>query len=436
MVVSRGQVRRIVSGLGLMLLIGVLLVPTAAAGAKTKRVSVATGGTEGNGASDNGATSPNGRYTVFDSLAANLVANDDNSVKDVFLRDHKRKRTKRVSLATGARQLDGASARPTVSADGRFVAFESDAVFLNQTDINGGPDIFVYDRKKKRLRRISVSSSGVGADGISRLPVISDDGRFVAFFSHATNLVPSDDNGEGDVFIHDRKKKRTKRVSIGNSGKELAKGGGNFDMSGDGRFIAFVSAQDGIAKGDANGNKDIFIRDRKKRTTRLISKSSRGKVGNNDSSNPDISRSGRFVAFSSGSSNFARIDSNDRFDVFVRDRKKGKTRRVSISSSGGEGNGHSWSGGVSADGRFVIFDSTASNLIPNDNNGDTDVLVRDRKKGKTKRVSVRSDGGPGEGVRSRISDDGRFVVFTSEHPNMVPFDSNLDDDVFRRGPLR
>ncbi len=291
----------------------------------TARVSVGfSGGTQGNGGSFDAAISADGRFVAFGSSATNLVVNDSNARQDIFVHDRTTGQTSRVSVGfSGGTQGNGSSFRPAISADGRFVAFESDATNLVPGDSNARRDVFVHDRTTGETSRVSVGfSGGVQGNNHSSRPAISADGRFVAFESSATNLVPNDSNARLDIFVHDRTTGQTSRVSVGFSG---------------------------------------------------------GVQGNGNSFNPAISADGRFVAFGSSATNLVPNDSNASSDIFVHDRETGQTRRVSVSSGGVQGNGgSSLRPALSADGQFVAFDSSATNLVPGDSNARLDIFVRDR----------------------------------------------------------
>src|SRR5207249_4731469 len=204
----------------------------------TERVSVASGGTEGNGASLSSALSADGRFVAFVSAATDLVAADTNGVSDVFVHDRQTGATERVSVASGGAQGNGSSGLigfafpPALSADGRFIAFVSLATSLVAGDTNGATDVFVRDRQTGMTARVSVASDGTQANNVSSYPALSADGRFLAFQSHATNLVVGDTNGKTDVFVHDRQTGTTERVSV-------ASGGGTQGTGNSGGFFAF-----------------------------------------------------------------------------------------------------------------------------------------------------------------------------------------------------
>ncbi len=226
-------------------------------------------------------------------------------------------------------------------------------------------------------RRVSVGPRGVQANNGSGSPFISANGRFVAFRTEASNLVPGDTNGEPDVFVHDLEARRTVRASVGTGGVE-GNGDSKFGaaLSADGRYVAFTSESTNLVPGDTNGERDIYVRDLKAGTTRRASVGPGGVGGNRESRFPTISANGRFVAFDSRATNLVPGDTNGEFDVFVRDLEKGKTIRISTSTGGAQGDYRSIFGTISADGRVVVFDSDATNLVRGDTNGARDVFVR------------------------------------------------------------
>jgi Tol biopolymer transport system component len=347
-------------------------------------------------------------------------------------------KTRLVSVSATGTVGNNSSYYPSISADGRFVAFQSDASNLVANDTNASTDVFVYDRSTRKTRRVSVSSSGVQGNGGSVESSISPDGRFVAFTSNASNLVGKDINATSDVFVYDRSTRKTRRVSVSSRGAEGNDSSYLPAVSGGGRFVAFTSNATNLVGGDTNDREDVFVYERSTRKTRRVSISSAGAQGDGFSDIASVSRSGRFVAFYSAASNLVAKDTNANPDVFVHDRSTRKTRRVSVSSSGAQGNGSSYEASISADGRFVAFHSGSSNLVGNDTNATNDVFVHDRSTRKTRRVSVNSGGVQGNEYSEgpSISADGRFVAFYSYASNFVGNDTNTTTDVFIRGPRR
>jgi len=286
--------------------------------------------------------------------------------------------------------------------------------------------------------RVSVDSAGNEANGASYSPAMSVDGRYVAFASAGSNLVPGDTNGTDDMFVHDRQTGATERVSVDSLGKQANASSGSSAISDDGRYVGFGSYASNLVPGDTNGNSDVFVHDRQTAGTTRVSVDSAGNQGNGPSESPAMSANGRYVSFGSGSSNLVPGDTNGFGDIFVHDRHTGTTTRASVDSAGNQGNGHSWSPAISADGRYVAFQSDASNLVSGDTNGTSDIFVHDRQTGVTRRVTVDSagnQGNSGSGGRD-ISADGRYVAFESVASNLVPGDTNGVSDIFAhdRGP--
>ena len=437
-----GRTRRWLTALSLMALSVALVAPVAhGANPKTKRVSVKTGGAQtifGN--SFQPSISSSGRFVAFWSGAPNLIGNDSNGRTDIFVRDRKKNKTKRVSVKTGGGQANNDSFEPSISANGRYVAFVSVANDLIGSDNNAAADVFVHDRQKKKTRRVSVRTGGGEVNSESFSPAISGNGRFVAFDSNASTLVGGDGNNRTDVFVHDRQTKKTKRVSVKSNGAEGTDSSFTPSISGNGRFVAFASEAPNLVGGDNNGSVDVFVRDRQTGKTKRVSVKSNGaEAHGGDSFAPSISADGRFVAFQSDATNLVSGDNNGHTDIFVHDRKTKRTRRVSVKSNGQQGNDPSRQPSISGDGRFVVFESKADNLVSGDTNNEGDVFIHDRNKKRTKRVSVRTGGGEAQSGWSRngvISADARFVAFTSGAINLVNGDTNALDDVFVRGPLR
>ena len=249
-------------------------------------------------------------------------------------------------------------------------------------DTNGVQDVFVHDRLRAETERVSVTSAGAEGNGYSGQVSISVDGRFVVFHSGADNLATSDSNSAFDIFVHDRSLATTERVSISSSGAEC--NGFCFDpsISDDGRYVAFMSFASNLVPGDSNGKYDIFVHDRLTKTTDRVSISSSGEQGTGNSNAPSISGNGRFVAFSSSSRNLVPQDPWYHWNALVHDRLTGVTERVSANSFGTRGKGHSDRPSISPDGRLVAFDSFAQNLIRGDTNSTEDVFIRDRWDGR------------------------------------------------------
>ena len=399
------------------------------------RVSIASDGTEGNGDSLGSTISADGRYAGFYSAANNLVPDDTNGVLDVFVHDRQTGQTSRVSVASDGTQGNGDSRAPVISADGRYMTFYSLASNLALTDTNGTLDVFVHDLQTGETSHVSVASDGSGGNNQSYYPTISADGRYVAFHSLADNLVPGDTNSTWDIFLHDLQTGQTSRVSVASDGTQ---GNGESRMptvSADGRYLVFQSLADNLVAGDTNVTWDIFVHDRLTGETSRVSIASDGTQGNNWSRWSSISADGLYVTFYSSADNLVAGDTNGIWDGFVHDRLTGETSLISVASDGTQANGESFAEpAISGDGRFVAFNSSASNLVPGDTNGVNDIFLHDRQTEETSLMSAAVDG-TGANLTSWypfISPDGRYVVFDSEASNLVPDDTNGARDVFVR----
>lgn len=325
-----------------------------------------------------------GRYVAYQSGANNLVPGDTNDFGDIFVYDRQTGITERVSVSSTGEEAKKATgtyiqltAYPSISADGRYIAFFSSASNLVPDDTNEAVDVFVHDRLTGITERASISSASEQGNSASFTDVgaaISADGRYVIFESYASNLVPNDTNGDIDVFIHDRQTRTTERVSVSSSGEQADSGSIYPAISADGRCIAFASGASNLVPNSKVGG--LYIRDRATGITELVSVSNTGAPGSGF--NPSVSADGRFVAFKSVDENLVPDDTNGWGDIFVRDRQLGTTERVSVSSSGEQANRASWKVSINADGRYVAFSSRASNLVEGDTNEAWDIFVRDR----------------------------------------------------------
>ncbi|MEW2326121.1 S8 family serine peptidase [Streptomyces griseoincarnatus] len=383
----------------------------------TERVSLSGQGNQPNGEAWWPDVSDDGQVVAFASAASNLAPGDTNGTLDIFVTDRDRRTTARVSVASDGTEGDDFSLTPTLSADGRYVGYSSGATTLVPGDTNRETDAFVHDRTTGVTERVSVASDGTQADGLSSAPSLSADGRWAVFNSEAGNLVAGDTNGTTDVFLRDRELGTTVRVSAAPDG---AAGNGpsrEQTISADGRWIAFQSTADNLVPGDTDGAADVFLYDRQTGTTRLVDGpdgphtapkiSGDGSVvvfdsdwrlyvhdlrtGKNERVDvagdgtpadewayaPSLSADGTKVAFYSYAADLAPGDTNGMADVFVRDREAGTTVRVSDGPEGAGGDGASALPALSGDGRYVAFESTSANLVGDDTNRHSDVFVHD-----------------------------------------------------------
>jgi Tol biopolymer transport system component len=413
----------------------------------TQRASVATNGTQADQRSKQPSISADGHYVAFASDATNLVDGDTNGVTDIFVRDLAKKKTTRVSVSGDGTQGNKASIWPFISSDGRYVSFTSEADNLDAPDANGVGDIFVHDTQTGETKMISRAVDGTAGNDLSFWSSISSDGRYVAFMSNATNLVQSDQNDSWDIFLRDRQTGQTSIVSMGYDGSQANSQSEYPVISADGRYIAFASDATNIVTGDSAGYRDVFEYDRETGKNIRVSVSTDGKQADAGTQAfvISISANGQFVAFPSLATNLVLNDNNKAWDIFVHDRDKGETTRVSVSSDGKQADAGSYGVSISPDGRYVTFGSNATNLVPEDLNGVMDVFVHDRQTGQTELVSVSTDGTPGneasgftliasDGIDfaygTLISADGSMVAFMSNASNLVVNDTNASQDIF------
>ena len=413
-------------------LVGAVLVGSAWAQV-TQRVSVGSRGIQANGPTNylSLAISRDGRYVAFSSSASNLVSGDTNHTDDIFVRDRRTGTTERVSVSSRGEEADAWTVGG-ISRDGRFVSFSSVSPNLVPGDTNGRQDIFVRDRALGTTERVSVGQGGVQANSNCAGGEMSSDGRYVLFYSWATNLI-SGGFVTNHVYLRDRLTHVTERVDPAAANDEGYSGG----ISADGRFVLFQSYATNIVGGDTNWKKDEFVCDRMNHTFERVNVSTGGaqdqSTFSGEEGNCSISADGRFVAFGSSGDNLVPGDSNGEYDVFVRDRLLGITERISVNSSGVGGNDRSLCPSISDDGRFVAFASAATNLVDDDTNGLGDIFVRDRIAGTTERVSISSQGVQGDGDSwsfPAISADGHCVAFVDRARNLVPGDTNQQGDAF------
>jgi Tol biopolymer transport system component len=335
---------------------------------RTERVSVSNSGAQARpGPDPNGGSaamdlSADGRYVLFRSDASNLIAGDTNRKSDAFIHDRVTGKTRRIPPA-GVGVTGGA-----LSANGRYAV------------LDGGGNVFRYDLRHGRLLRLTVGANS-WSDGVS----VTADGRYVAFTSNASNLVHSDTNKLPDVFVRDVRTGRTIRISVTSAGKQgvgkrYSNGSNAPTISSDGRYVAFHSDMGNLVPGDTNNTFDIFVHDLVTRKTQRVNVSSTGRQANAESgAGASFSVDGRYVAFSSLATNLVPNDRNDITDVFVRDLRTHRTQLVSLGLHG-QGDDASWIGlgtAFTRDSRHLLFASWAANLVPGDTNSVADVFVRD-----------------------------------------------------------
>jgi len=353
-------------------------------GHATVLVSVADNNEAGNDLSSESAVSDAGRFVAFLSQATNLVPGDANGFSDIFLRDTRDNTTVRVSVSDAGDEADSGSDHPSIGGDGARVAFQSTATNLASPAGTGIDDIYVRNLPDNTTRRASLAWDNTLADGSSSYPLLSRNGRFVAFYSEATNLVTGDNNASPDVFVRDLQTGVTERVSVAWDNAELPSGARlstphprfpPMSISSDGRFVAFMTAGNGVVPTDNNGVDDVFLRDRLRGTTEIVSVTPSGAPGNDRSEYPWVSDDGRYVVFRSYATDIAPALPNPHGDDFLRDRQAGVTRRIGLTHEGVVADICPGRPRISGDGTVVTFSSPATNLVPGDTNRSSDIFV-------------------------------------------------------------
>jgi len=449
------------------------IAPASSSSFAPERVSVDTQGNQANGPSARPSVSANGRLIAFESLASDLVAGDSNRVSDIFLRDTCRKAapecipsTVRVSLAYDGSESNGASFRPSISGDGRYVVFTSLADNLVSMDRNSSADIFLRDtcigatsECRPSTALVSVNNVGVQANSSSHSGRISGSGRFVAYVSAADNLIVEDTNLKEDVFVRDTCagaaapcSPSTSRGSVGPNGLQADGASAMAALSADGRYVAFVSDASNLVPGVKAARSEVFLRDTCAGTREIctpstigVSVTDTGVPGDGPSLHPAISPDGRFVAFLSTSFNLGATEGLPARRIFLRDTCMGTTNAcrpstmlISAAAEDREDDDAVSAPDLSAEGRYVAFVSASSQLVPDDANQHADAFVHDTCLSSTACIKATwrlSRGRLGAEADADIlalalTPDGRALAFTSTASNLVPGDTNGVEDVF------
>ena len=386
-----------------------------------------------------------------------------------------------LGVSHRTQMTSGESNYPRLSLDGRIMVFVSDADDLVPGDTNGESDVFVYRRLTRQLDRVSVTTNGDEADGMSFYPVLSPEGRYVLFFSDAANLipkagaefwaflhdrwtsttepiapvnahnaaslsmharriafatpfalVPEDTNGVMDIYVFERETGTFERVSVRSSGAQLNHPSSKPWISADGSTVAFQSPANALVPGDHNNEADVFVVDLETRALERASITWAHEEADGRSTSASLSANGQYVCFQSTSENIVPIDGNGRLDIFVHDRVSGETRLISENFArqrpGLSDEAFGW---ITGDGRHIVF-CTRSAFVPGDVNGLMDIYVRNLWTGDVELVSRTEDGALGNDISWRFfaSYDARFVAFSSRADNLVPGDQNTVMDVF------
>ncbi|WP_262270788.1 cadherin domain-containing protein [Microvirga yunnanensis] len=380
----------------------------------TERISISSTGEQANGDSISPSISADARYVAYESYASNLVSDDTNNAADVFVFDHKTHTTERISVGLTGEQGNSDSGQPSISADGRYVAYQGWASNLVEGDSNDAVDVFVFDRQTQTTERVSISSTGEQANGASMNASISADGRYVTFTSAASNLVQGDTNGVDDVFVFDRQTHTTERVSVSSNGLQANGSSDHPSISGDGRYVAFESLASNLGSDDPFGGPDIFVYDRETHTTERVSPDTPP-----GASDPVISADGRYVAFVKF------------FAIYTYDRETGTAERTPVSGDSEYGGPREPS--ISADGRYVAALNSPGNFP---SPFFQHIYVYDQQTGSVAQVSNSSeitDPNVRDGTQSShpsISADGHTVAYQSNASDLVSGDTNGFTDIF------
>jgi len=400
------------------------------------------GNAAGNGDSGTTRMSSDGRYVFFDSEADDLVAiRPPGGIINIFVRDMVTGVTSPVSVNLSGNSGSDRSRLSDVSPDGRYVVFYSDADDLTaETDINDSRDVFVRDLVAGTTILVSVDTSGTSTgDSQASGGSITPDGRYVFFHATASNLVPVDTNNDNDAFRRDMLTGTTELVSVNLAGTDSANSYSySAYLSDDGNVAVFESNGDDLtAILDGNATVDFFVREMAAGVTTMITTNSAGTAAANGYSSETesgMTPDGRFISFTSESTDLHPLDTDADQDIFVYDRQTGVNTLVSVNVDGtASGNDWAGDGSISGDGQWFGFSSGSSNLVHNDANGSADVFARDLVNGRTYLVSrtPAGVGGAGGSYAGLLSSDSKWIFFDSEADNLSPLDSNLAMDVFR-----
>lgn len=455
------------------------------------RASVSSQAIEGTGPSFDAQISEDGSFVVFASQAENLVANDSNNQPDIFVKKLQTGALEIASLSTAGDASDGWSESPSISSDGRFVAFKSFAKNLSPADTQSYSDIFVKDMQSSALYLVSSDIDGIVGNYVSTAPMISSNGQSVVFVSGAWNLVSNDSNGSFDVFVknivtntvtlvpkaqtifvgsdcfpsissegqfvsfgtleslvaNDQRGQDTYRFDLQSGSYEivtqvnslLSSTTGNGDsyigaINHDGTVIAFDSFASNIIADSVGTQGQVYARRTSNGQVQLVSSSASGVASNQNSRNPSLTLDGQWVAFESMASNLVSDDFNGNYDIFVKNINTGAIERISTTAQGAEANNSSWDASISGDGRFVAFISQSNSFDSNDQNGTQDIYVKDRQTGRVIRASTNAIGTDANSFSQmpKISSDGRIVVYSSDANNLALNDTNQSGDIFAK----
>ena len=399
-----------------------------------ERISLRTDGTEAEDDSYAPAISADGRYIAFESDADNLVPNDNNGARDIFIHDRDTNKTTRMSVSTDEEEGNFDSFAPVVSDDGRYVAFHSYATNLVEDDNNNVPDVFIRDRDLDETYLVSVGTDGNPGNDASYDPDISGSGRFIVFWSYADNLIDNDTNDKADVFRYDLQFGNTDLVSKTQDGEQTNGHSRYPRMTAASSRVVYESEATNLATGDSGTYVDIFTYTFNSGNVSRVSNGRNDQEANGDSFAPFFARDGTYVVFTSFASNLVEDDDNDYTDIFFVRGSGTEMELISVATDGDQTNAPNQYPSISADSRYVVFRSKATNLVDDNLPAERNIYIRDRDEDTTTLVNLNNDNSPAndESWEPIIAADGRYVVFRSGGNNLVDGDSNGEDDIFVR----
>lgn len=373
------------------------------------------------------AISADERFVVFSSAATNLVANDRNDATDIFLRDRWFNQTQRISVNNAGVEGNGDSAQPVISANGRFIAFSSKATNFVEGTAGSVANIFIYDTQTQQIRGINPLDS----NGDSLNPSISIDGHWIAFESSASNLVPNDTNDASDIFVFDTQNNQLTLVSINDAGVEGTGNSLHPVLSENGNVVVFESQASNLVADDSNASSDIFLYDLTTHSIQRVSQATAQADGG--SYHPSVAAEGKVVVFESDATNLVTGDTNGVSDIIIKDMATGQVQRIT-NATGEQANSAAYYPTISATGRYVAFTTAATNLVGGNANALFDILKYDRQTQQLERVNLSVSGEQSDfqslKLPMSISWNGDYVVYTSNATNLVYGDNNLSFDVF------
>lgn len=401
-------------------------------GQEPRLVSTSSIGTKADGASRSPSSTAGGGRVAFDSRARNLHPRDGDTRRDVFVKDEKSSAIWLASETVQQAKGNGESWGPSIDGDGRRVAFISRSTNLHWADSDARPDVYVKDFVSSELYLATVYQGETKGNGSSNAVAISRDGSWVVFDSTSSNWLDTDGDSIRDVYAREVDEGILRLVSINARG---AKGNGASiepAISGDGRTVGFSSVATNLTDDDGDATSDVYVKSFDSGFLRLVSRDARERKGNGESRSPSLSSDGTRVAFATRSSNFDSRDGDDLWDVYVKDLETGSLTLVSAVERGAKGNGDSIAPTISAEGNRVSFLSRATNLDPADSDERWDVYVKDLVTGELQVASLTEHGVKGNQpcLEAALTPDGSHVVYSTASTNLSRRDTDALPDIY------